>query len=91
MDSSEHINVCFVGNSICVYIIMSTNDEKSNAVNTNMVMTREHACMDCYDCTVYGLCIDILFPLSASLFVELCMKSYCKVNGNRQLWIFVST
>ena len=46
MDSSEHIKVCFVGDSIYSYITMSINDEKVNDVNDDMVMTRGHVYMD---------------------------------------------
>ena len=46
MDRSEHITVCFVGDSIYVYITMSINGGKVNNVNADMVMTREHVYMD---------------------------------------------
>ena len=46
MDSSEHIKVCFVGDSIYIYITMSLNDGKVNNVNADMVMGGEQVCMD---------------------------------------------
>ena len=46
MDSSEHINVCTIGDSIFIYIAMSINDEKVNNVNADKVMIGKHVYTD---------------------------------------------
>ena len=45
MDGSKYIIVCFVGDSIYIYITMSLNDGKVNNVNADMVMGGEHVYM----------------------------------------------
>ena len=66
--------MCFVGDSIYIYITMSINDEKVNKVNADMVMNREKVYMDYYEFNVYGISFDTQFSRSASLYLELCTK-----------------
>ena len=61
MDSSEHIQVCFVRDSIYIYITMSINDEKVNNVNADKMMTGGHVHMNYNECYMFGLSLDALF------------------------------